>query len=72
MESNHLNKPENRSKRGKKQNYCKCHDKHKEQQKDKHEDVKKKTSKSYNVGKESKKIQTFFFNNVFDPIGLLG
>ena len=27
-----------------------------EQQKDKHEDAKKRTSKSYNVGKEIKKI----------------
>ena len=59
LENNHLNKPENRSKRGKKQNYCKCHDKHKEQQKDKHEDVKKKKKglqKSLNVGKQIKKI----------------
>ena len=38
--SNHMNKPAYRSKRGKKY-YCKSNDKHKEQQKDKNEDVKK-------------------------------
>jgi len=40
LESNHLNKPAYRSKRGKK-NYYKSDDKHKEQQRDKHEDIKK-------------------------------
>ena len=48
-----------RSERGekkKRKTYCKSDEKHKEQQKDKHEDVKKRTSKSYNVGKEIKKI----------------
>ena len=34
-------KPVYRSKRKKKKTYCKCDNKHKEQQKDKHEDVKK-------------------------------
>ena len=42
MESNHLNKPVYRSKNGgKKKPYYKSDDKHKEQQKDKNEDVKK-------------------------------
>ena len=41
LESNHLNKAAYRYKRGKK-NYCKSDDKHKEQQKDTHEDVKKR------------------------------
>ena len=43
LENNHLNKPVYRSKRErrKKKNYFKSNDKHKEQQKDKHEDVKK-------------------------------
>ena len=41
MESDHLNKPSYISKSGKKKNYCKSNDKQKEQQKDKHEDVKK-------------------------------
>ena len=42
MESNHLNKLAYRSKNGKgKKNYYKSNDKHKEQQKDKYEDVKK-------------------------------
>ena len=38
MESNHLIKPEYRLK---KKTICESNDKHKEQQKDKHEDVKK-------------------------------
>ena len=44
LESNHLNKPAYRSKTSgkKKKNYCKSDDKHKEQQKDTHEDVKKR------------------------------
>ena len=37
-------------------NYCKSDNKYKEQQKDKHEDVKKRTSISQSVGKESKKM----------------
>lgn len=45
MESNHLDKPVDRSKRGKnkkqKKTYIKSDDKHKEQQKDKHKDGKK-------------------------------
>ena len=45
LESNHLNKPAYRSKSRKKP-LLYSNDKHKEQQKDKHEDVKKKTSKS--------------------------
>ena len=40
IQSNHLNKPVYRSKR-KKKSISKSDDKHKEQQKDKHEDVKK-------------------------------
>ena len=39
----------------KKKTYCKSDDKHKEQQKDKHEDVKKRLQKSQNVGREGKK-----------------
>ena len=42
--ANHLNKPVDRYKR--KKRHCKSNDKHKEQQKDKHEDVKKRISKS--------------------------
>ena len=38
LESNHLNKPVHRSKR-KKKTYSKSDSKHKEQQKDKHEDI---------------------------------
>ena len=56
MESNHLNKPAYRSK-GKKQtkkqktqNCCKSHDKHKEQQKFKYEDVKTKDFKIIECG----------------------
>ena len=41
MESNHLYKPVYRSKRKKKKSVCKSDDKHREQQKDKHENVKK-------------------------------
>ena len=40
-------------------NYCKSDNKHKEPEKDKHEDVFKKGHQ--NVGKEIKKIQNFFF-----------
>ena len=42
MESNHLNKPIYRSKREGGKNYFKSDNKHKKQQKDKHEDVKKR------------------------------
>ena len=40
MESNHLSKPVYRSKKEEKKTICESNDKHKEQQKDKHEDVK--------------------------------
>ena len=46
IESNHSTKPVYIPKRGKKKNYCKSDDKHQEKQKEKHEDVKKRTSKS--------------------------
>ena len=44
LESNHLNKQHTDLKEEKK-NYCKSNDKHKEQQKDTHENVKKKDYK---------------------------
>ena len=68
MQSNHLNKPANRAKRGKKKkNYCKNDDKHKEQKKDTHEDVKKGLQSHRMWGRKVRKYR-FFFNNVFEPI----
>ena len=58
MESNHFNKPVYRSKRTKK--YCKHDYKHKEQQKDKHEDVKKGPQKHYMYGIKVRKAGLFF------------
>ena len=62
MESNHLNKPAYRSKRRKKKKtYCKSNDKHKEEQKDKHEDVKKGLQKHRMWGRKARKSRLFFF-----------
>ena len=61
MESNHLNKPVYRSKRKKKKNYCKSDNKNKEQQKDKHEDVKKEFQNHKMWGSKVRKSRLFFF-----------
>ena len=61
MESNHLNKPVYRSKRGKKKPYCKSDDKHKEQQEDKHEDVIKGLQNHRIWGRKVRKSKLFFF-----------
>ena len=59
MESNHLNKLVYRSKR-KEKTYCKSNNKHKEQQKDKYEDV-KKNIKIIKCGKgESENLDSLF------------
>ena len=63
-----MNKPAYRSKRGKKY-YCKSNDKHKEQQKDKNEDVKKGLQNHTMWGRIVRKyIFFFYFNDVFEPI----
>ena len=59
MESNSLNKPVNRSKGGKK-TYCKSNNKHKEQQKDKHEGVKKGLQNHKIWGRKVRKSRLFF------------
>ena len=62
LESNHLNKPAYRSKRGKKKTkpYSKRADKHKEQQKDKYEDVKKGPQNHRMWGRKVRKSRLFF------------
>ena len=60
MGSNHLNKPVYRSKRKKKKTYCKNNNKHKEQQKDKHEDVKQGHQNCKMWGKKKRKSRLFF------------
>ena len=47
--------------KGKKKAYCKSDNRHKKQQKNKHEDIEKRTSKPQNVGKKSKRIWPLFF-----------
>ena len=49
-----------RSKR-KKKTYCKSDDKHKEHQKDKHEDVKKELQNHKMWGRKVRKYRLFFF-----------
>ena len=62
MESNHLNRPAYRSKGG--GNYCKSDSKHKEQQKEKYEDV-RKGLQDLRMWGESQKIETLFFSFFF-------
>ena len=62
-----------RSERGekkKRKTYCKSDEKHKEQQKDKHEDVKKGLQYHRMWGRKISKYRLLFFflNNVFEPI----
>ena len=52
----------------KKKTYCKSDDKHKEQQKDKHEDVKKGLPNHRMWRRKVRKSRLFFLNNVFEPI----
>ena len=59
MESSHLNKPACRTKRGKK-NYYKSDNKHKQQQKDKDEDVKKGLQNHRMWGRKLGKSRLFF------------
>ena len=59
LESNHLNKPAYRSKRGKK-NYCKSDDKHKEQQTDAHKDVKKGLQNHRTWARKERKYRFIF------------
>ena len=65
MGYNHLNKPIYRSKR-KKKNYCKSDNKHKEQQKDKHEDVKKGLQNQKVWRRKVRKSRLLF--RIFKPI----
>ena len=51
--------------------YCKSNNKHKEQQKDKHEDVKKGYWNHKMWGKKLRKSR-LFFKNVFEPTWLPG
>ena len=68
MESNHLNKSAFRSKSGKKQKiYCNSDDKHKKQQKDKHEDIKKGIQNHRTWGRKVRKSR-LFFNKMFEHI----
>ena len=66
MESNHLNKTVYTYKR-KKKTFCKSDKKHKEQQKDKHEDVTKGHQNHRMWGKKVRKCRLFFYN-VFETI----
>ena len=63
MESNHFNKPVYTSKRTKK--YCKHDYKHKEQQKDKHEDVKRGLQNYRRWGRKVRKSRLFVFDLFF-------
>ena len=68
MGSNHLNKPVYRYKREKK-TICKSDNKHKEQQKDKHEDVKIGHQNHKMWGRKIRRYRPFFsLKNVFEPI----
>ena len=67
MESNHLNKPVYRIKRGENKTYSESDDKHKKQHKDKHEDVKKGHQNHRMWGKKVRKCRLFFYN-VFETI----
>ena len=60
MESNHLNKPGYRNKKEKK-TYCKRDHKHKEKQKDKHEDVKNGHQNHKLWGRKVRKSRVFCF-----------
>ena len=61
MESQHLHKPVHRSKGGGGGNYSKSDDKHKEQQKDKTEDVKNRHQNQKMWGRKVRKSRLFFF-----------
>ena len=60
LESNHFSKPIYRSKRKKKKTFCKSDNKHKEQQKDKHEDIKKGCQNHKMWGRKVRKSRLFF------------
>ena len=66
MESNHLNKQVYRLK---KKTICKSNDKHKEEQKDKHEYV-QKDIKILKCGEGRVRKSRLFFKNVLEPIWL--
>ena len=59
MESNQLNKPIHISKR-KRKTYCESDEKHKEQQKDKHEDAKNGHQNHKLWGRKVRKLHSFY------------
>ena len=68
LENNHLNKSAYRTKSMKKKSYCSSDDKYKEQQKNKHEDIKKGLQNHRMWERKVRKSRLFFLNNVFEPI----